>query len=518
MPVTINESDRHLFLTLGGRQALSNLYRSNSMTSSIAQDQGSVLDIIIFGGMGDLAMRKLLPALYMAHLHGNLPSTTRILATGRQDVDRDAYLSYVHERSKCFITSENFDERSWSAFLQFLSYVCLDVQDSPCFDSLARASRAGAERVFYLSTAPSLFTTICEKLAASGLVDSNSRVVLEKPLGSDLLSAIAINDAVGRHFTESQIYRIDHYLGKETVQNLMVLRFGNSILEPLWHARNISSVQITVAEEVGVGSRAGFYDSAGAMRDMVQNHLLQLLCIVAMEPPTSLNADAVRDEKLKVLRSLRRLNLADIARDTVRGQYVRGVSGGVEVPGYHEEHDVPAGSMTETYVALRTFIDTWRWSKVPFYLRTGKRLARRSSRIVIEFTNPPFPLFKQQGDAVANRLVIELQPQEAIKLQLMAKQPGTGMHMQQVDLKLDLQSAFPQRRAEAYERLLIDVVRGRLTHFMRRDELEAAWIWTDPIIDGWTQLAEKPHAYAAGSWGPSASFALLARDGFRWID
>ncbi|RNF32070.1 glucose-6-phosphate dehydrogenase, partial [Massilia aurea] len=339
-----------------------------------------------------------------------------------------------------------------------------------------------------------------------------------KPLGRDLASAVEINEAVGKHFAESQIYRIDHYLGKETVQNLMVLRFGNSILEPLWRAPNISSVQITVAEEVGVGSRAGFYDSAGAMRDMVQNHLMQLLCIVAMEPPTSLSPDAVRDEKLKVIRSLRRMTLADIARDTVRGQYSRGVSGNQEVKGYHEESNVPADSHTETFVALRAHIDTWRWSKVPFYLRTGKRMARRSSKIVIEFANPPFPLFPETPGGVANRLVIELQPEEAIKLQLFAKQPGSGMLMQQVALNLDLQSAFQQRRAEAYERLLIDVVRGRLTHFMRRDELEAAWEWVEPIINGWETLNEKPHPYAAGSWGPAESFALLARDGFGWVE
>ena len=298
----------------------------------------------------------------------------------------------------------------------------------------------------------------------------------------------------------------------------MVLRFGNSILEPLWRAPNIASVQITVAEEVGVGSRAGFYDSAGAMRDMVQNHLMQLLCIVAMEPPTSLAPNAVRDEKLKVLRSLRRMGLADIARDTVRGQYAHGVSGNQEAKGYHEESNVPANSHTETFVALRAHIDTWRWSKVPFYLRTGKRMARRSSKIVIEFANPPFPLFPETPGGVANRLVIELQPEEAIKLQIFAKQPGSGMQMQQVALNLDLQSAFAQRRAEAYERLLIDVVRGRLTHFMRRDELEAAWEWVEPIINGWETLGEKPHAYAAGSWGPPESFALLARDGFGWVE
>ncbi|AXA91304.1 glucose-6-phosphate dehydrogenase [Massilia sp. YMA4] len=487
------------------------------MTTSAQTTPGLPLDMIIFGGMGDLAVRKLLPALYMAHLHGNLPAGTRIVSTGRQEFDRAAYLAFVEEKSRPFITDANFADEAWRGFLQLLEFVRVDVQQDD-LTALAATSRAGAERVFYLATAPSLFTTICDKLAAAGLVDRHARVVLEKPLGRDLASAVEINEAVGRHFEESQIYRIDHYLGKETVQNLMVLRFGNSILEPLWRAPNISSVQITVAEEVGVGSRAGFYDSAGAMRDMVQNHLLQLLCIVAMEPPTSLAPDAVRDEKLKVLRSLRRFNLASIARDTVRGQYTRGVSGNQEVQGYLEEPNVPADSATETFVALRAFIDTWRWSKVPFYLRTGKRMARRSSKIVIEFANPPFSLFPEyQHGGAANRLVIELQPEEAIKLQLMAKEPGSGMHMQQVALNLDLQSAFSQRRAEAYERLLIDVVRGRLTHFMRRDELEAAWEWADPIIDGWSTLAEHPRPYAAGTWGPAESFALLARDGASWV-
>jgi len=488
------------------------------MTSSTDTDTGLPLDMIIFGGMGDLAMRKLLPALYMAYLHGNLPAATRIISTGRQDFDRKAYLAHVEDHSRSFIASANFNDKTWDGFLALLEYVRLDVQAAPDFSALAQASHAGHQRVFYLSTAPALFTTICDKLAASNLVDANARVVLEKPLGHDLDSAIEINEAVGKHFAESQIYRIDHYLGKETVQNLMVLRFGNSILEPLWRAPNISSVQITVAEEVGVGSRAGFYDGTGAMRDMVQNHLLQLLCIVAMEPPTSLSPDAVRDEKLKVIRSLRRFGLADIARDTVRGQYTHGASSNQEVAGYLEERNVPPESKTETFVALRAHVDTWRWSKVPFYLRTGKRMARRSSKIVIEFANPPFPLFPDQPGGVANRLVIELQPEEAIKLQLMAKQPGSGMQMQQVALNLDLQSAFQQRRAEAYERLLIDVVRGRLTHFMRRDELEAAWAWADPIIEGWSTLGEKPHPYPAGSWGPAESSALLARDGYAWVE
>ncbi|HEX7647021.1 MAG TPA: glucose-6-phosphate dehydrogenase [Noviherbaspirillum sp.] len=485
-------------------------------TTTTAQDLP--LDMIIFGGAGDLAMRKLLPALYMAHMHGNLPSSTRIIASGRQAYSRGDYIAFVESNSRPFISESNFDAAAWTGFLALLEYAALDVQNDPDFNALARLSRPGAERVFYLATAPALFTTICDKLSASGLVDDNARVVLEKPLGRDLASAVEINEAVGKHFNESQIYRIDHYLGKETVQNLMVLRFGNSILEPLWRAPNISSVQITVAEDVGVGSRAGFYDSTGAMRDMVQNHLLQLLCIVAMEPPVSLSPDAVRDEKLKVLRSLRRFSLAGIARDTVRGQYVRGAVDSKEVKGYLEESNVPAGSNTETFVALRTYVDTWRWSKVPFFLRTGKRMQRRSSKIVIEFANPPFSLFPDAPSGIANRLVIELQPEEAIRLQVMAKQPGSGMHMRQVDLNLDLQSAFPQRRAEAYERLLIDVVRGRLTHFMRRDELEAAWEWVEPIINGWGTLGEKPHNYTAGTWGPPEATALLARDGFTWVE
>ncbi|MEC4722318.1 glucose-6-phosphate dehydrogenase [Noviherbaspirillum sp. CPCC 100848] len=476
------------------------------------------LDMIIFGGGGDLAVRKLLPALYMAHLHGNLPPSTRIIAVGRHVYDRASYIEFVQERSQSFIEAKNLEAKAWQEFLGLLHYVALDATNGATYADLARASRQGVERVFYLATAPTIFMNICENLAASGLVDQHSRVVLEKPLGHDLESAREINLAVGKYFNESQIYRIDHYLGKETVQNLMVLRFGNGILEPLWRAPNIRSVQITVAETVGVGSRAGFYDGTGALRDMVQNHLLQLLCIIAMEPPVSLDPDAVRDEKLKVLRSLRRMRLGDIARDTVRGQYSTGAVNGEAVKAYRDEADVPADSRTETFVALRTYVDTWRWANVPFFLRTGKRMQKRMSQIVIEFANPPFSIFPDAPRTTANRLVIHLQPEESIQLQLMAKQPGSGMQMLPVSLNLDLQSAFSQRRAEAYERLLIDVVRGRLTHFMRRDELEAAWSWADPILEGWQELAERPLPYTAGSWGPDASAALLAREGFNWIE
>jgi glucose-6-phosphate 1-dehydrogenase len=355
-------------------------------------------------------------------------------------------------------------------------------------------------------------------MAAAGLVNPRTRVVLEKPLGHDLASAREINAAVGRHFAESQIFRIDHYLGKETVQNLMVLRFGNAIFEPLWRAPFIKSVQITVAESVGVGSRAGFYDSTGALRDMVQNHLLQLLCIVAMEPPVSLDADAVRDEKLKVLRSLRPMSLSDVARDTVRGQYTSGSSLGEPAVGYLSEANVPADSRTETFVALRAHINNWRWANVPFFLRTGKRLPERRSEIVIEFADLPFSLFPDAPRQPVNRLLIRLQPEEHVQLQMMAKEPGSGMRLRPVSLNLDLQSALAGRRAEAYERLLIDVIRKRLTHFMRRDELEAAWAWIEPIMHGWQALNEAPKPYVAGSWGPAASSALMARHALAWSE
>ena len=479
----------------------------------------SDFDLVFFGGSGDLSMRKLLPAMYARDVANDLPPTARIICVGKDESSQEAFLDMIETHSKPHI-KETVVEEKWQRFLQRITYVALDATRVQTYAPLVEALRKNEDitRVYYLATPPSLFARICDNLAETGLATPNSRVVLEKPLGRDLASAKQINLDVGKVFAESQIYRIDHYLGKETVQNLLALRFGNVLFEPLWRREWISDVQITIAEKIGVGNRLGYYDTSGALRDMLQNHLLQLLCIVAMEPPTSLSPDAVRDEKLKVLRSLRRFSLADIARDTVRGQYSHGVSGGEEVQGYLEEANVPLDSRTETFVALRAHIDTWRWSKVPFYLRTGKRMARRSSRIVIEFANPPFPLFPENPVGVTNRLVIELQPEEAIKLQIMAKQPGSGVQMQQVALNLDLQSAFQQRRAEAYERLLIDVVRGRLTHFMRRDELEAAWEWADPIIEGWSTLGEKPHAYAAGSWGPAESFALLARDGYHWVE
>ena len=486
-------------------------------TTTTAQDLP--LDMIIFGGAGDLAMRKLLPALYMAHMHGNLPSSTRIIASGRQAYSRGDYIAFVESNSRPFISESNFDAAAWTGFLALLEYAALDVQNDPDFNALARLSRPGAERVFYLATAPALFTTICDKLSASGLVDDNARVVLEKPLGRDLASAVEINEAVGKHFNESQIYRIDHYLGKETVQNLMVLRFGNSILEPLWRAPNISSVQITVAEDVGVGSRAGFYDSTGAMRDMVQNHLLQLLCIVAMEPPVSLSPDAVRDEKLKVLRSLRRFSLAGIARDTVRGQYVRGAVDSKEVKGYLEESNVPAGSNTETFVALRTYVDTWRWSKVPFFLRTGKHMSMRETEIAIRFKAPPYAAFQNTPVASLppNWLVLRIAPDDGISLQFEVKRRGAEMELAAVKMDFRYDDYFPKMPNVGYETLIHDIMQGDQTLFMRADMVEQAWRIVQPVLDAWAKDRPKDMPmYKAGSEGPAEADSLLTNDDRRW--
>ena len=476
------------------------------------------LDLVIFGASGDLSVRKLLPALFMAHQHGSLPTQTRIIGVGRQAWTHAQYQQFVNEKSPDFIDKASRDSGEWSRFVSLLRFVSLDAQDASSYQALAAECNPSHPRVFYLATSPHLFADTVEHLHQAGLLNDQTRLVLEKPLGTDLASAKAIHTAVGRYLREDQIYRIDHYLGKETVQNLMVLRFGNAIFEPLWRAPFIKSVQITVAETVGVGSRAGFYDSAGALRDMVQNHLLQLLCIVAMEPPVSLHADDVRDEKLKVLRSLRPLDLTAIKRDTVRGQYTEGVAEGQSAKGYRQEEGVPAESHTETFVALKAHIDNARWANVPFFLRTGKRMQKRESQIIIEFADQPFSIFGRSPNQEANRLIIRLQPEESIHLSLMVKEPGSGLMLRPVQLGLDLLSSSSKRRAEAYERLLLDVIKGRLTHFMRRDELEAAWRWIEPILEGWQSLDDKPRSYPAGSWGPAASSALMARDNLSWFE
>ncbi len=476
-------------------------------------------DLVLFGGSGDLAMRKLVPAMYARDRAGDLPPGARILCVGRHDWSQEEFLKNLDINSKPHIAAAVFDRELWKNFCARVLYVPLNASDAGSYQGLIAALRTDAAitRVFYLATPPSLFATICHNLAATGLATPSSRVVLEKPLGRDLASAKQINAEVGQVFAESQIYRIDHYLGKEAVQNMLALRFGNVLFEPLWRREWISDVQITIAEELGVGNRMGYYETSGALRDMLQNHLLQLLCIVAMESPVSITPDAVRDEKLKVLRSLKRFTPATLVQNVVRGQYRAGHVQGVPVPSYRNEPDAKPSSRTETFVALKAEIDTWRWAGVPFYLRTGKRMADSLAEIVVRFKSIPHSIFAQStGSFQPNCLVIRLQPDEGLQLNLMAKTPGDGMRLKPVELELDFRETFKMPRMEAYERLLLDVLRGQLTLFMRSDELEAAWEWVEPILNFWEQEESEPMPYTAGTWGPAAASALIGRDGLQW--
>jgi glucose-6-phosphate 1-dehydrogenase len=480
----------------------------------------SSFTFVLFGGTGDLSMRKILPALYEAHRAGGmLAESGKIVAVARHVADRAAYLDWVGEHVKPHVSQNGVDETAWASFLARIEFVKIDLGNPEDFTLLREAlsGRPGI-RVFYLATGPSLFVPICHALASVGL-NENSRIVLEKPLGYDLKSSNAINDAVGEIFAEEQIYRIDHYLGKEPVQNLLALRFGNVLFEPLWRREWVESIQITIAEELGVEARGDFYDNTGALRDMVQNHLLQLLSIVAMEPPLSMDSDSVRDEKLRVLRALKPIDPRDIGKIAVRGQYHAGVIRGSAVPAYATEPGVKADSATETFVAVKVEIENWRWAGVPFFLRTGKRLSERLTEIVVTFEDVPHSIFEgPSSDRSPNRLVIRLQPQESITLTVLAKQPGETMRLKPVNLALDLAGSFKEKPVDAYERLIMDVVKGNLTLFMRRDELDAAWRWIDPIRDGWARHDERIKSYTSGSWGPAASSALVSRDGFAWQD
>ena len=481
-------------------------------------------DLVIFGGTGDLALRKLLPGLFRRFADGQIPADSRIIGVARDTLSDADYQTKVSEALATAISADASLQAKLEPFLQRLGYHALDATKGEGWQAFADELQTHGDRVrvFYLSTSPGLFVDICNRLKAHGLNAGKSRVVIEKPIGKDSASAAIINDAVGSAFAESQIFRIDHYLGKETVQNLMALRFANILFEPLWNSNYIDHVQITVAETVGLEKRAGYYDTSGALRDMVQNHLLQLLCMVSMEPPAAMTADAVRDEKLKVLRSLRPIDAEDAAQLTVRGQYRAGASNGGAVPGYVDElvklDPNRKESRTETFVALKDEVDNWRWAGVPFYLRTGKRLAERVSEIVIAFRPVPHSIFEQAaGPVMANKLVLRLQPDEGVKLWLMIKDPGPGgLRLQHVPLDMSFAEAFGVHQPEAYERLLMDVVRGNPTLFMRRDEVEAAWKWIDPILAAWEAVRDSPKPYTAGSWGPSAAVALIERDGRTW--
>jgi len=476
-------------------------------------------DLIIFGGTGDLAMRKLLPALYHRDRDGQITADSRIIAASRGALSRDDYVATVEASLRTSLPGDDFDDGHWSTFRNRLHYVQADAFQHDQWGAMVDilAGHEDSVRVAYLATAPSLFGSIAGGLKANGLVTEKSRIVLEKPLGRDLESARVINNAVGDCFRENQIYRIDHYLGKETVQNLLALRFANSLFEPLWRRGSIDHVQFTVAEDLGVGGRVEFYDGVGALRDMVQNHLLQLVCLFAMEPPSSLDQNAVRDEKIKVLRSLKPITADDARANTVRGQYTAGAVSGKTVAGFLDELS-GKDSSTETFVALKLEIENWRWSGVPFYLRTGKRLKAKHSEIVVQFQNVPHSIFPEQKFNVSpNMLRIRLQPDEGVQLSVMAKEPGPGgFDLRPVSLDLSFAETFGIRYPDAYERLLMEVLRGNPALFMRRDEVEAAWEWIDGIIESWQVSKQKVESYVSGSWGPPASSMLLDRDGRAW--
>lgn len=478
-------------------------------------------DVVIFGGHGDLAFRKLMPALYHLCNAGYLSPQSRIFSATRTQMSHDDHISLVRQKLQEFLAQGQFDEEKFEQFCARLHVVILDLGKEESYKDLNTLlnEKPDRERISYLSTSPDFFGAICKALSTWKLITPQSRVVLEKPIGRDLASSRAINVEVLKYFDESQVYRIDHYLGKDTVQNIMALRFSNRIFMPLWDASNIDHVQITVAEAVGVEGRWGYYDDYGAMRDMIQNHLMQLLCLVAMEPPCSLDADSVRDEKVKVLRSLRPMGPADIQQKTVRGQYSKGSSSGQPVPGYKEGNGVE-NSTTETYAAVRVDIDNWRWNGVPFYLRSGKRMQKRNSEIVIQFKSVPYSIFANSGSCVSeNKLVISLQPKESIELKLMNKVPGLSEQMRLQSVDLELNSPLNEdRKPEAYERLMLDVIRSNPTLFMRLDEVEAAWKWADIILKGWADNIVPMKSYSAGTDGPTAAVELVARDGRSWHD
>ncbi|MEM7439024.1 MAG: glucose-6-phosphate dehydrogenase [Pseudomonadota bacterium] len=471
----------------------------------------SPFDLIIIGGTGDLAKRKILPALFARMCSGQMPPDARIIGAARSDMDVDGYRAFAREAIEEFSPDVLCKADDIDAFIALLSYETLDVFADAGWKQLKKHLRKDVVRAVYFSVGPSLFGEIASKLSKHKLTDENTRIVVEKPFGRDLASAKDLNAALKGYFNEEQIYRIDHYLGKETVQNLMAVRFGNALFEPLWNARHVDHVQITVAETVSVAGRGGYYDKSGALRDMVQNHLMQLLCLTAMEPPSKYGADAVRDEKLKVIRALDPVPPGDI----VRGQYAAG--------GGEDDYLTHAGnpdSKTDSYAAMKVHVKNWRWAGTPFYLRTGKRLRARMSEIAVIFKDPPHDIFPGEFRRKGNSLVIRLQPDEGITMRVTIKEPGPGgMRLTEVPLDMTFAEALGDEVSfmpDAYERLIMDVIRGDQTLFMRGDEVEAAWAWIDPIIQTWDAGDRRPQAYDAGGSGPEDSLMLLHRDDRRW--
>ena len=491
--------------------------------------------LVLFGGTGDLAWRKILPALFQAYRHQTLPKNGRIIGVARDKMNDAEFRALIGERLQTIDGEKRPQSAEFNEFAQQLFYQPCDLNRSSDYAALKQKLNEHTADicVMYLATAPHLFTSICEHLGACGLNTKNTRIVLEKPLGQNLQTNREINAAVKSHFSEWQIFRIDHYLGKPSVQNLFALRFGNSLFEPLWRRDTVSSIQITLAEQIGISTRGPFYEQTGALRDMIQNHALQLLCAIAMEPPINAHADAIRDEKLKVLRSLKPWSTQTLRRDIVRGQYSAGLVEGVPVKGYTEEAGVDSRSKTETFVALKTEVNNWRWAGVPFYLRTGKRMAEQDARIVINFRPTPHPIF-QTPNGSANQLVIHLQPKDGMSLHLFAQgqapsQVGQltpthskslggplGPLLSPVHLDLDFDKRFGTDRVGAYERLLLDAIAGRLNLFVRSDEQEAAWSWVEPILQDWLTGDAPLYTYPSGTWGPSQSKVMIASAGHQW--
>ncbi|ATI63017.1 glucose-6-phosphate dehydrogenase [Edwardsiella tarda] len=477
-------------------------------------------DLVIFGAKGDLARRKLLPSLYQLEKAGHIHPETRIIGVGRAKWDAEAYREVVREALDTFL-KERLDETLWQRLSTRLDFCNLDVNDTDHFQRLAKMVDP-QQRVTlnYFAMPPSTFGAICQGLGHAGMNRQPSRIVMEKPLGTDLASSRAINDQVAHYFDENQVYRIDHYLGKETVLNLLALRFANALFANNWDNSMIDHVQITVAEEVGIEGRWGYFDQAGQMRDMVQNHLLQILTMIAMDPPADLSTDRIRDEKVKVLRSLRRIDHSNVRETTVRGQYTAGFVQGKKVPGYLEEEGANKSSNTETFIAIRADIDNWRWAGVPFYLRTGKRLPNKCSEVVVYFKNPPLNLFSDSYQALPqNKLTIRLQPDEGVQIDILNKVPGLEHkhRLQTTKLDLSFSDTFHQEHlADAYERLLLEAMRGIQALFVRRDEVEEAWKWVDSIMTAWADDNDAPKPYQAGTLGPVSSVALITRDGRCW--
>ncbi|WP_462147538.1 glucose-6-phosphate dehydrogenase [Pseudoalteromonas gelatinilytica] len=480
-------------------------------------------DIVIFGGGGDLALRKLLPAMYRAYQEGNLPQGSRILPTVREESKRKEYIETAHKALQDFLGKGEYNAKDWKAFSAYLVPVVSNVteadDDWDKLRDILNEHDADKSRVFYLSLPPAVYGSCCEILSKKGLITETSRVVVEKPIGYCGESAEAINAKIAEYFNEEQVFRIDHYLGKETVQNLMALRFSNSLFENLWDAKSIDNIQISLSETVGLESRAGFYDKAGALRDMVQNHLLQLLCLVAMESPNKLNANSIRTEKLKVLESLRPLVAEDVDANIVRGQYVPGNLDGKIVPGYLEELNEGA-SKTETFVAIRAHIDNWRWAGVPFYLRTGKRMKKRCAEIVVEYKKVSHNVYTDNvGNIEPNRLVIRLQPEETIQLTLMSKRlDNLEMQLEPVTMNIELSQAYSNGfHSDAYKRLMLDAAANNPSLFIHRDEVRQAWKWIDPIIERWQEKGA-PSLYRAGTWGPEDADELLEENNHVWFN